>query len=433
MRFTAVAAFTCATSVVPTGVWAQVTPASVSTLAPKAIPAASPSPSPTPAVAASPTPVPRLLQLAAFGDVGYDSVGGTNVVRFVNGAPSRVFDGGNGPFYDANGGRLLAEPDNFNDVVNLQSINLQLAINSAGQFGGKLEGSFGTDADALASNGSSRAGADPSEVYFQYAAGPLTVIAGKYPGLPGEEFAETTNNTNFSRDYLALGEMARVTGVRATYAFNPKFSLIVGANNGWDDWKFAGKKKTVGGSLVLTPSQAYALDLTFYNGGDFLLNGNSAAGILPVYTNRMLYDGVLTVHATSALTLIANYDAATQLGDSAAGRSVPALSSSQRWGGIAGYANYQFTPKYMLSLRKETFRDAQGFRTGVGVPLRLQSNTATFNYTPTSHYILRLEYRLDRADGNDFAFLHASDDPAAFVAGRNFQSSIGVEMVVKVP
>ncbi len=368
-----------------------------------------------------------MFALSAFSDIGFTAVGGTDAVRFVDGAPSRVFDGGNGPFFDANGGRQLAGPNNFNNVPNVQNINLQLAINAAGRLGGKIETSLGTDADFLASNGQPRSSSNLTQAYLQYATGPVTVIAGKFAGLAGYEVAEATGNTNFSRDYLYEAVMSTVTGARLTYVANPKATLNFGADNGWDDWKFAGKKKTLEGSLALTPSPGYSINLTTYNGNDFLVLGNSTAGTLPIYTNRMLYDGILTIHATSALTLAANYDNATQLG------SPLADLSSQHWAGIAGYAIYQFNPKYGLSLRKETFRDAQGFRTGAGVPLRIQTNTATLNFTPTSNYIFRLEYRLDASDGDNFAFRHAGGDPAALPTGRKNQSSLGVEAIVKVP
>lgn len=431
----ATAAFACAMFAAPAAVCAQSppSPAPSPTIAPKNVPTALPV-SPTPSASpATPTPVPHVYQFSAYGDTAYTAVGGTDAVRFlgpapgVPGAPSRIFDGGNGPFFDANGGRQLAPANDFNNVLNLQNANLQLLVNGAGRFGGKIETSFGTDADFLASNGQPRAGFNLTQAYAQYAAGPLTFIAGKFTGVAGYELAETTSNTNFSRDYLYGAVMSTVTGIHATYAFSPKVSLIAGVNNGWDDWKFVGKKKTFEGSLALTPSPGYSLNLTTYNGGDFLANGASALGLAPVLTNRSLYDGILTIHATSALTLVANYDSATQLGDAGLGLG------SQRWAGIAGYANYQFSPKYGLSLRKETYRDAQGFRTGAGVPVRLQTNTATLSYTPSSTYVFRAEYRLDAADGNVFAFRHRTNDPLALATGRAKQSSIALEMVVKAP
>ena len=140
----------------------------------------------------------------------------------------------------------------------------------------------------------------------------------------------------------------------------------------------------------------------------------------------MLYDGVLTVHPTSALTLIANYDNGTQLADG--GSYFP---TSAHWNGIAGYVNYQFSSLYGLSLRKETFHDIAGVRTGLAQ--RLQSNTATIAYTPNSNLMFRGEVRLDASDMNDFAFRNYNPGLNFPFDGRNNQASLGFETVFKFP
>ena len=212
--------------------------------------------------------------------------------------------------------------------------------------------------------------------------------------------------------------------MRATYAYSSKVSVVFGVNNGWDDWKFVGKKKTLEGALLLNPSPLFSLNLQTYNGNDFAANGNGALGLAPLLTNRTLYDGVLTVHATSALTLNANYDNGAQLG---AVTNAAGSTTTARWNGVAGYLTYQFRPQYALSLRKETFHDVDGFRTGI--VQRLQSNTATIDYTPGSNFIFRAEYRLDTSDGDNFAYRGSS----ALTGGRPHQSSLGIETIVKFP
>ncbi len=395
--------------------------------APTATGAASPSPSP------SASPPPHLFVLTGYGDASYSAVNDTSAARFIDGAPSRIFDTSVGGFVDANSGRTLESPSDFNNTFDLQNANAQLVIND-GNLGGKLEGSFGTDADVIASNGQSRSGLNLTQAYLQYAFGPVTLLAGKFETLAGAEVIESPNDSNFTRSYL-FGEAVPFThtGLRLTYAANSKISIVAGANNGWDDWKFAGKKKTIEGGILLTPTPGYALTLDTYNGNDFALNGIPAANVglptftpqvPPIYTNRMLYDGVLTVHPTGALTLIANYDNGTQLAD-----ATGAVATSH-WNGIAGYLNYQFTPLYGLSLRKETFHDVQGFRTGI--PQRLQSNTATLSYSP-GKYVFRGEYRFDTSDGNNFidsGYLTAG--PGATPLGRPHQSSLSVEMILKL-
>jgi hypothetical protein len=388
-------------------------------------PATKPAPAVTPTATPAPTPSPtpfKLLTLSGSGDVGYTAVGGTNAARFVNGTPSRVFDVSTGPFFDENGGRQITGANDFNKIPDLQNANISLNVNGS-VFSGKVEGSFGSDADVIASNGQPRSGANLTQAYFQAVEGPGTFIAGKFETLAGAEVIEAPGNSNYSRSYLfGYAVPFTHTGLRATFAVNSKVSVVVGANNGWDDWKFAGKKKTLEGALLLTPSPNITWNLDTYNGNEFAVNGNSALLLPPVYTNRMLYDSVLTVKATSALTLVANYDNGTQLPDSGAFFPIAA-----HWNGIAGYVNYAFTPVYGISLRKETFHDVEGFRTGLPGGVRLQSNTATFNFTPGTNYIFRLEYRLDAADKNAFTYTGAGPN------GRDHQSSIGIEAVYKLP
>ena len=403
----------CATA----GAFAQASPT------PKPSPTVSPKPAVSPTATPAPTPSPtpyKLISLNGSGDAGWTSVAGAQAARFINTAPSRVFDVSTGPFIDLNGGRQLAGPNDFDDVPDLQNANLSMTLNGP-LISGKIEGSFGSDADVIASNGQSRSGVNLTQAYLQAATGPVTIILGKFETLAGAEYIEAPLNTNYSRSYLfGYAIPFTHTGGRITFVVNPKVTIVAGVNNGWDDWKFAGKKKTIEGALLLTPSPGITWNIQTYNGNDFAVPGNSALFFAPVYTNRMLYDSELTLKATPALTFIANYDNGTQLPDSGAFFPIAA-----HWNGIAGYANYAFTPVYGISLRKETFHDVQGFRTGL--PQRLQSNTATFNYTPGSNYIFRLEYREDASSANSFVFANNNG------VGRDHQSSIGVEAVVKFP
>lgn len=388
-------------------------------------PVATPAPSPSPSVTPSPSPTPfKLISLSGYADAGITSIGGTDAARFVvNGTPSRVFDVSKGPFFDENGGHQLANGTDFNTTPTLQNATLNLNLNGS-VVSAHLQGVFGSDADVIASNGFTRNGATLNQGWIQVVNGPLTAIVGKYVTLAGAEVIDTTGgDTNYTRSYLfGYAIPFTHTGIRLSYAATSKVTVIAGVNNGWDDAKFVGKKKTLEGGLAITPSAGYSVALQTYNGNDFAVNGNSAGGMPPVFSNRMLYDGVLTVHATNALTLIANYDNGTQLADKTG------AFATAHWNGIAGYANYQFSPLYGVSLRKETFHDDQGFRTGIAQ--RLQSSTATLNYSPGTNYIFRAEYRLDAADGPNFTYRGLN--PAS-PFGRNHQSSIELESIVKFP
>lgn len=397
-----------------TAVSAQPTPAASASAIP-----AKPKPAATATAIAAPTPTATPYKFITFTgsslDAGITTVLGSDKARFVNGNPARVFDGGNGPFQDYNSSRILAPANDFVNVPTLQHAIVNVNMN--GPFiGGRIEYGFGPDFDAVASNGQSHSGNGPIQAYLQAAKGPITFIAGKFSTLAGAEVIEAPGNTNYSRSYQFGNAIPFThTGVRLTYAYGPKLSVIVGANNGWDDTKFVGKKKTIEGGLVINPSPAYSLNLTTYNGNDFAVFGNPA-----IISNRMLYDAVLTVHPTSALTLVGNYDNGTQLADKTDS------FATAHYNAIEGIATYQVNSRYAVSLRKESFHDTNGFRSGLAQ--RYQSSTATINFTPNSTFIVRGEYRIDKSDLNAFVFRR---DTAG--VGRNFQPTFGLETVVKFP
>ena len=66
------------------------------------------------------------------------------------------------------------------------------------------------------------------QAFLQYAAGPLTLQAGKFSTLAGAEVAAPTLNTNTTRSILFAFEPVTNTGVRATYAATDTLNLILG-------------------------------------------------------------------------------------------------------------------------------------------------------------------------------------------------------------
>ena len=306
-----------------------------------------------------------------------------------------------------------------------QNLNLQATFN--GVWGGKAELSLGNDADVIASNGTSHTDhIDPTQLYVQYANGPFTMIAGKFSTLAGAEVIESPSDSNFSRSYLfGFAVPFTHTGARLTWAVNPKVSLIGGINNGWDDILFQGKKLTAEGGLSLTPSPAVTLTAQAYNGND-CVNFVNVYSCVPPFFNRMLYDTVLTVKVNSALTLVGNYDNGTQLGATLLNQAgLVTGTGATHWNGFAGYATYQFTPKFAGTLRGETFSDSGGFRTGF--TQSINEGTATVAYTPSSPLLFRFEYRIDNSNQPTFAYNTGAG------LGRKSQSSFGTEAVVKFP
>jgi hypothetical protein len=392
-------------------------PVPASSAAPVASPAPTPSPSPTPPVV-----------FAGYADAGYTNIFGSNQARFVNGTASRVFDGvrvptiGQANSFNAGSIGVSQLPSSVGSIAP-QNLNLQVTYN--GTWGGKAEFSIGNDADVIASNGTNHTDhVDPTQLYLQYANGPITFIAGKFSTLAGAEVIESPSNANFSRSFLfGLAVPFTHTGARLTWAANPKISLIGGVNNGWDDILFQGKNFTAEGGISLTASPAVSLTVQTYNGND-CVNFVNVYSCVPPFFNRMLYDTVLTIKATPALTLVANYDNGTQLGASLVNSTGAFVGTgAAHWAGTAGYLTYQLSPKYAATVRAESFSDRSGFRTGFAQTL--SEGTATLAFTPAAAWLFRAEYRLDN-----------SNQPVFFTntgAGSKTQSSFGAEAVFKFP
>ncbi len=228
--------------------------------------------------------------------------------------------------------------------------------------------------------------------FAQYAAGAVTVMAGKFVTLAGAEVLASSGNTNITRSILYSFEPVTHTGVRLTYAANSTVSLIVGVNNGWfySDELAASGGKTLEAGLAWTPSKAFSLAVQGYTGDDLNLAGVRNA-------SHSLIDAVATWNATSALTLIGSVDWG-QVG-SAFGPG----TGSASWTGFAGYINYAINDTWRVSLRGEYFDDNKGYLTEAGAVAsvtpgtdqKLDEGTITFGYDPTKNLELRVEGRYD--------------------------------------
>jgi hypothetical protein len=231
--------------------------------------------------------------------------------------------------------------------------------------------------------------------YAQYAAGPVTVMAGKFVTLAGAEVLASSGNTNITRSLLYSYEPVTHTGVRLTYAPSSTLSLIIGVNNGWiySDELAASGGKTLEAGIAWTPSKAFSLTVQGYTGDD-----TNFAGVRDA--NHSLIDAVATWNATAALSLIASVDWG-QVGD-----AFGVGTGSASWTGVAGYVNYAISDTWRVSLRGEYFDDNKGYLTATGpvapvapgVDQKLDEGTVTFGYDPTKNIELRVEGRYDTYD-----------------------------------
>ncbi|HXZ60073.1 MAG TPA: outer membrane beta-barrel protein [Steroidobacteraceae bacterium] len=289
-------------------------------------------------------------------------------------------------YYHSNGYPFnVHQFDIQHDSFQLDQAGLQIAYQPKSGFGALVDVFAGEDARILneAESGSSDQSVfDVRQAFLQYATGPLTVIAGKYVTLAGAEVINPTQNTNFSRSLIfTWSEPLTHTGVRATWAVTDTLSLVGGANNGWNVTSTSYGSKTGEAGLAWTPSKIFSLTTQAYFGKNQQYDGE-----------RTLVDVVTTYNATSALTLILNFDWDQQ--------QFP-TGPSATWNGAALYVNYALNDRWRLSLRGEYLDDKDGFNFG-GTGQTLKEATLTFGYAPVKSFELRVEGRYDKGQNDVF-------------------------------
>lgn len=351
------------------------------------------------AAAAAADKVPTLgevLQASGITVNGYVDVSHNNLSTDVGSNTYRVFD---------------TETRGFN----LQMLDLSISSLPASGFGGFAQLNAGSDARVIASSGTS--GADDFEVqeaFLQYANGGLSVIAGKFATLAGAEVIESPSNVNFSRSILfGYAIPFTHTGVRASYALGDAIKLIVGLNNGWDVMRETQQtaasdgqramSKTIELGVTAAPAKMLSLAASYYAGKE------STGTTTPA--DRNVLDLVATITLTDALSFVLNYDK---------GEQEKVAGTTAKWDGLAGYVNFKLGDMHRLSLRTESFKDKQGYRTGT--TQKLKETTLTLAHMPSKNVELRVEYRKDKSDQSVF-----TENGTA----KKSQDSLGLEAIYK--
>jgi hypothetical protein len=322
-----------------------------------------------------------------------------------------------GYFIDANNDNrgkdqptLIAFPGAFSQNVLLDQLDLSISktIDSTKSFdwGFMFENGYGIDDAQIHSNGmlDNAPFPHPREQYDIIQANGsvllpigtgLTVTAGKFVALLGQEVINPTGNQFYTHSYsFTFADPATNTGILAAYTF-PKLlagndlSVTGGISRGWNQ-----STKDDNGAIDFL-GQAKA---NFSDKLSWLINteiGPEAAGDNADYWTTI--ELILTYKASDELTLASDiiyndfpHGAATNPGDPA------------QWYGIAGYAAYKFDSYFTPQLRAEWFRDQGGFATGTqanyyeftgGVQIHPMPNDNYFQYLQ-----LRPEIREDIAD-----------------------------------
>ena len=234
----------------------------------------------------------------------------------------------------------------------------------------------------------------------------LNVYAGQFTTLAGWELIEAKDNTNITRSLLFYRIPFAHSGVRATMSAG-LLDFAVGVSNDWDAVDDVNDGKTLEGQIAVNlPSDGW-LGVTGYFGKSVATDGKES--------NRTLVTTVGSVTLMEKLTLIGDFEYTSW------------DAGGDRWG-VAGYAIMSVSDAISVAFRGEyvddeeikTFDDTTMVETGV-VGAKLYEVTSTLILSPfdgNGNFETRLEYRYDRASGDDTYF-----------AGKKQQHGFAVQLL----
>ncbi len=235
---------------------------------------------------------------------------------------------------------------------------------------------------------------DITEAYVSYTAPigkGLRFDIGKMVTFFGAEVIEAIDNPNYSRSFLFNYAIPFThTGAKASYTFNDNVNAALFVVNGWDNATDNNMSKSVGVSVNVASGDPFSANINYMTGPEEANNSSNS---------RSLLDLVATIKPLKPLSIILNYDNATEA--KVPGTLLPSgITSDAKWNGFAGIVKYDFTDRYSLSARAESFDDADGFRTGI--KQTLTEVTVTPELRLAGGLILRPEYRHDSSDKRSF-------------------------------
>jgi hypothetical protein len=283
---------------------------------------------------------------------------------------------------------------------------------------------------------------DPTQAYLTYTipvGQGISVQAGKFVTLLGEEVIDTYNNVNFniSRSFLfTFGVPLTHTGIQAAYPLSPKLTLTMALVNGWDDVDDNNSGKTVEGQLAYNPTDSLSLVFNGIYGPEQPSNGSSKLGVIdPIATwhtpikglqliGEYLYgheDGpVFASGANAPLTPAAQSPYGNSLAADCNAAAAPGfgcvINHNVDWQGFAGYLVYDLNDSWESATRGEFFRDSDGARTGLRQSLAEVTETISYHVPLVSGLLLRAEYRHDFSNAHPF---WSNEGPAAFGPGAD--------------
>jgi hypothetical protein len=274
------------------------------------------------------------------------------------------------------------------------------------------------------------------QAYFTYKfTDKFSMTAGQFGTIIGYEVIDAPANFNYSLSNQFNNGPFYHTGLKATYEFSDRASLMVGVVNNVDGIEDNNGKKGVISQLYFAPAKDWNVYLNFINSNE--ANPVESSGKTPSASYTM-FDIATSYQVTEKFLLGLNASYGAQKGDFQGGGGP---IDTKTWGGVAVYANTAITDNFGLGLRYENFNNDSGVRgllaypkgsEGEAIGTKVNSVTLTGNISlADGHILVKPEFRLDaypKAVGAN-ASQQFEDSKGDFT--KNSQTTFGMALIYK--
>jgi hypothetical protein len=258
----------------------------------------------------------------------------------------------------------------------------------------------------------------------------LTFTMGQFGTHIGYEYIDAPLNFHYSiNNTFNAGIPFYHIGLKATYSFSDKVSLMAGLVNGTDNLNDNNRGKSFIGQLAIYPSKKLSIYLNTIQGNEAnaRLNGRDTTsyfGVLDLVAtyqvNKKFMVGTWLMYGT----LTGEYQGGTYYND------------PKHWNGANLYMTYNFSTLFTIGTRLEYFNNNSGARPlltqGRGTDVKTLTVTGSFSLAD-GKLILKPEVRVDSfkkiSNGNESSSQQFMDDNGNF--SRHSQSTIGMAAIFK--
>ncbi|KAA0994239.1 porin [Dyadobacter sp. UC 10] len=268
------------------------------------------------------------------------------------------------------------------------------------------------------------------QAYFTYKfTDKFSMTAGQFGTHIGYEVIDAPANFNYSLSNLFNNGPFYHAGLKATYAFSDRASLMVGAVNNVDGLGDNNRKKGFISQLYFKPVDNWNVYINYIGSNE--ANPDSATFKEPKAFYQVL-DLATSFQVSDNFLLGLNAAYGSQKGDF---QGAGGPESAKTWGGVAVYANSAITDNFGIGARYEYFTNDSGVRgllTRAGMGTSVNSVTLTGNISlADGHILVKPEFRLDAypkvaGSGEEQQF---EDSDGNFT--KNSQTTFGLAFIYK--